>query len=218
MSDTIQLGNHAPDWEPTVKDVPQSAEVGAADLEELGKIRALGATHSDMTAAFGEPIDEGKSVRWEVDKRKDPQAFGKLKELTQAKRRAEMERSSRWNAGIRRVQMVDPQTGATDVVPEEHEDLIGRRRGLRRARPFAAMNKVERGPDGMLFRYVNGWMPTGRTCLGTPLDPNDSGEARGVQRDPSGKMWAVRNSSWSVLEDGTNLTGDELQAILEMEN
>ena len=188
------VGNHEAGWEPTAADVPSQAQ---AEFEASVRLQKLKPTQADMRAAFGEPIDEGKSVRWSIDRRNDPKAFAKWKEISTPHRRAETERSMHWNNSHRKVQVVDPKTGRRELIFEEHEDRIGRRRGLRRDRPFASMPQIVAGPDGMLFRYLKsgGWYPTGRTCLGTPLDGSDP-TALSPQRDPDGETWCDFDGDW----------------------
>lgn len=191
------VGNHEPGWEPKAADVPSQA---IRDFEEVGKVMALKPTQADMTAIAGAPIDEGKTVRWSIDRRKNPDAWNKWKEVSAPHRRAEIERSMHWNNSHRKVTVVDPTTGRSEMVFEEHEDKIGRLRGLRRDRPFSAMKSVYRGPDGMLFRHLSDssahrWYPTGRTCLGEPLDGSDP-TALSPQRDPDGETWVEFDGEW----------------------
>lgn len=202
---TEPFGNHPKEWEPTSKDVPSEA---VRDLESVAKVMALKPTQADMRAAFGEPKDEGKSVRWTVDRRKDPKAWARWKEISAPHRRAEIERSYEWNGSHRKVQVVDPDTGRRELIFEEHEDAIGRKRGLRRDRPYARMPKLMPGPDGMLFRNLSDskgypWMPTGRTCLGTPLDGRDP-FASGPQRDPYGETWVEMDGQWLRMQIDVN--------------
>lgn len=190
------LGNHAPGWEPTAADVPVTAP-GLAEMAEVGRVEALRPTQADMREAFGEPVDEGKSVRWSIDMR-DPKARGKYRELTAAHRRATIERSGAYNAQPK-VEIRNRETGEKRFVFAELEDHVGRKTGMVRSR-IGKGNPVERGPDGMLFRWVGReWLPTGRTCLGTPLDPSDSGLATGVQRDPSGGTWLEIEGEWEPV-------------------
>ena len=212
------FGNHPPGWEPTGADVPSSV---TRDLEGVAKVMALKPTQADMRAAFGEPVDEGKSVRWSIDRRKDPRAWARWKEISAPHRRAEIERSYEWNGAHRKVQVVDPATGRRELVFEEHEDAIGRKRGLRRDRPFVGMRRVEVGPDGMLFRRIADaagypWMPTGRTCLGTPLDGRDP-VARGPQRDPDGEIWVqlVDGGEWLRMQIDVNEDEAALRFVRE---
>lgn len=189
-----EFGNHATTWEPTAADVPSDAP-GLADLEAIGKVEALRPTQSDMKEAFGEPVDEGKSVRWSLDM-KDPAVRGRYKELTQAHRRATITRSAEWNSR-KKVEVRNRVTGETRLVFEEYEDTIGRASGMIRS-GYGKGARVERGPDGMLFRWVAGWMPTGRTCLGVPL--SGDGIAKGIQRDPDGVAWLCNDEGeWELV-------------------
>lgn len=106
------FGNHAPGWEPTSRDVPVDAP-GLAEVVEVGKVEALRPTQADMKSAFGEPVDEGKTVRWSLDM-KDPEVRGKYKELTAPHRRATIERSAKWNAR-RKVEIRNRTTGVAAV-------------------------------------------------------------------------------------------------------
>jgi hypothetical protein len=190
------LGNHAPGWEPSANDVPLDAP-GLADFAEAGKVEGLRPSQTDMRAAFGAPVDEGKSVRWSLDMR-DPNARSKYKELTAPHRRATIERSHKYNAR-KKVEIRSRVTGEKRLVFEEFEDVIGRKNGMARSL-LGRGCRVARGPDGMLFRLVGGeWMATGRTCLGTPLDPQDSGLATGVQRDPDGGSWLCIEGEWEPV-------------------
>ena len=56
-------------------------------------------------------------------------------------------------------------------------------------------NPVERGVDGMLFRWsVRRWEPLGVRCLGTPLF--DHGPLKSPQRDPDGHLWWGEEGEW----------------------
>lgn len=58
-------------------------------------------------------------------------------------------------------------------------------------------NRVERGPDSMLFRCVGGeWEALGVHCLGTPLWGSATVPRRGVQHDPDGRPWRWIAGSW----------------------
>lgn len=58
-------------------------------------------------------------------------------------------------------------------------------------------NRVEFGPDGMLFRCVGGdWEPLGVRCLGTPLRGKALVPRRGIQHDPDGDPWRWINGKW----------------------
>jgi hypothetical protein len=57
--------------------------------------------------------------------------------------------------------------------------------------------RVERGPDGMLWRWFGGgWTPTGRHCLGTPFRGSPFVTRRGIQRDPYGDPWRFAAGAW----------------------
>lgn len=185
--------------EPTAQTTPvvQHDERSGAVSEDFADLRreaAANASQADMRAAFGEPIREGRGVRWSVDMR-DRRNRGLLKELTTAKRRVMIERNRKLNARTK-VELVDRVTGARQYVLEDQADSIARKRNLHQPTRAGGL-RVERGPDGMLFRLVGSrWEPTGRKCLGTPLDGSDPFRVQPDQESPSGELWIKHGDGW----------------------
>lgn len=178
--------------EPTAKTTPtvvHDERTGAVseDFADAKRERDANQSQSDMRSAFGEPIREGRSVRWSVDMR-DRKNRGLLKEMTAPKRRVMIERSAKMNARAK-VKLVDRQTGQVHYPLAEDADYLGRRRNLHQ--PMRARGlPVERGPDGMLFRCVAGrWEPTGRKCLGIPIDGSDPLDVQSAQVSPANELW-----------------------------
>ena len=159
------------------------------EFRDIVREKAAAPSQTDMREAFGAPIEEpGGKIRWSIDM-KSRENRGRMKELTAAKRRVMLERNGKMNSKPK-VKLYDRASGQERVVLEELADFAGRRGNLRAARSYRGM-RVERGPDGMLFREVrNGeWWPVGRKCLGTPLDGSDPFDVEPVQLAPDGAIW-----------------------------
>ena len=193
------LGNHPKGWVPTAQDVPSSAP-GDSEVSDYGRQEALQPSQADMRAAFGEPIDEGSKVRWSIDMR-DKRKRGLYKELSEPRRRFMKERSGRMN-GARKVHMTDRVTGESRYFPEDVAEVAGRR-GNFRVRSHAMGSRVVMGPDGMLFKDAGAgtWWPTGRKCLGTPIDGSDPYDVYPSQADPSGVLWQLTDGEWHKAGD-----------------
>jgi len=185
------FGNHPVGWEPTAADVPSTA-VGLDDIVESAHARSLMPSDADKRAAFGEPgvLPDG-SPGWRVDLR-DPKAKGKHFELTQQWRRNEMRRSGKFNARPK-VACVDRATGKQQLVFAEDAEHVMRKSQLRPQRSEWKGSPIVAGPDGMLFKQIgeHEYWPTGRRCLGTPLDGSDPRVYATPQRDPAGRMWML---------------------------
>lgn len=149
--------------EPSAKDVPETA-AGDVEVAHLGKVwDAKRQWRRDLEAAFpGQVVREGKKWRLSIDRRSDPQAFKKLREVTQAARRLDIEKSGRLSAGPRVV--LRDREGRSDVFKPEVAERVARKRGLheapryaRRRRDFSVGHVLLR--NGMLQRYLgeNRW-------------------------------------------------------------
>lgn len=193
------LGNHPKGWEPTARDVPAHAPSNA-EVADYGRQEALQPAQSDMRTAFGEPIDEvfpkghpregqetGK-VRWSIDMQKRENR-GRWRELSAARRKVMIERSGRLN-GVQKVALADRATGEQRFIPVDMAESVAREGNYRECGRRVSTNIYE-GPDGMLWKRAgrNRWWPTGRKCLGTPLDGSDPYDVVSPQSDPSGRLW-----------------------------
>lgn len=191
---TAPAGNHAPDWEPTSRDAPvvlADERTGAVDddFRDAGRQASAEPSKADMRDAFGEATGcSDGSPGWSIDMTKRENR-GKWKELSAAKRRIMLERSGRMNAKPK-ARLKDRNTGEERVVLAEFEDLAGRMGNLKANVRWSGM-RVERGVGGMLFREERRgvWTPTGRKCLGTPLDGSDPFDLEPVQYSPTGEVW-----------------------------
>jgi hypothetical protein len=185
--------------EPTAATTPVVAldERSGRTMEDFADARRekdAAASQADMRAAFGEPIDEGRKVRWSVDMR-ERRNRGLWKELSTAQRRVKIERAGKLNARPKAM-LTDRVTGQVQHVLVEDAERIGRSRNLKPAVHWGGC-PVERGPDGMLFRRVSRrWEPTGRSCLGTPLDGSDPEDVKPEQESPSGELWIKGPHGW----------------------
>lgn len=194
------LGNHSKDWEPTSRDVPTHAPNEAA-IADYGAQEALQPAQADMRSAFGEPIEEpGGKVRWSIDMTKRENR-GKFKELTQARRRKMIERSGRMN-GAHKVPLINRETGERSYVPDDLVDNVARNGNLK-VLSRRLVSNVQAGPHGMLFKRAGAgrWWPTGRKCLGTPLDDSDPFDVDPVQEDPDGVVWVRHEGEWLAQEE-----------------
>lgn len=193
------LGNHPKGWEPTARDVPAHAPSNDA-VADYGRQEALQPAQTDMRAAFGEPIDEvfpeghpqagqetGK-VLWSIDMQKRENR-GRWREMSAARRRVMIERSGRMN-GAQKVALADRVTGEQRYIPEDLAESVARDGNFRECRRRTGSNVCE-GPDGMLWKRAGRglWWPTGRKCLGSPLDGSDPYDVASPQSDPSGRLW-----------------------------
>ena len=127
---------------------------------------------------------------------RDRKNRGLYKELTEPRRRYMKERSGRIN-GVTKVHMVDRSTGESRYIPSDVADTVGRAGNLK-VRSRLCGSRVVRGPDGMLFKEAGAgvWWPTGRKCLGTPLDGSDPFDVAPAQCDPSGVLWMLTDGEW----------------------
>lgn len=185
------FGNHPKGWEPKAADVPGSA-VGMAEIQEAARARALMPSEADKRAAFGEPqrLPDG-TMGWRVDLT-DPKKRGLHFELTKRWRQNETRRSGLFNAR-QKVACVDRRTGRQELVFAEDAEHIMRKSDKRPIASEWKGSRIVTGPDGMLFKQIgaNAFWPTGRRCLGTPLDGSDPHVNMTPQRDPCGTLWVL---------------------------
>lgn len=121
------------------------------------------------------------------------QAGKELQEMATPYFRAETERGRAMSARQPKELVRDLNGGLVGVHPALAESTCNRHGWSAVSRARGA--PVERGPDGMLFRWAAGWMPLGVRCLGTPLEGAAEIPCVGIQRDPDG--WP-----WRGLDDG----------------
>lgn len=122
-------------------------------------------------------------------------------EMMRPSMEADTERGLKLQSRIPRAKLVD-QEGKVQFVPEAQADATAERNGWKhRWKPGGC--EVERGwcehGKAMLWRWVGEWLPTGVSCLGTPI----SGTARvarvGLQYDPGSEPWRYIDGSWRKL-------------------
>lgn len=207
-TDKPAFGNHAPDWEPSAKGL----ECSDAALESIGRELDARPSKSDVIAAFGQPEyirgEDGKftgELKWSADRRKDKHAIAKWREMSAAHRREMIRRSGDFNAQSK-VPLVGPD-GKQQLVFEHLEDRVCEREGMRRDTRGSAQRasvKYVTGESGMIWRHYPDedlYEPTGRWCLGTPLDDSDP-TLRGLHRAPDLTAWfGADNGSWQRLAD-----------------
>ena len=172
---------------------------------ENAKTIAAAPRRADYKAALGKRrqryVKEAPDGRWEITvPRDDARAVQEIRHLADDTRKMQLERSQKaageYGCETTRVRTKD---GRTVVVRAENERWLHRKTGALPAPQYGGLRVVS-GPDGMLWRSVAGyWVPTGRTCLGTPLEGD--GVATGPQRDPDGNMWELNPiaGEWEIV-------------------
>jgi hypothetical protein len=120
---------------------------------------------------------------------RDRKKRGVFKELTTPRRRFMRMRADRMNGGAK-VALADRVTGEQRYIPVDLAESVAREGNYRECGKRISTNVYE-GPDGMLFKRAGRgrWWPTGRKCLGTPIDGSDPYDVAPIQEDPSGRLW-----------------------------
>lgn len=168
------------------------------------KILEAGFTRSDAIGVLGKRrrhyVRTEASGKWVADvPRDDPRGVHALRELSEPSRRLHVERAAEIAPPPARARMRTAD-GRVVAVHEENQRWLHQATGALPVASFTGGVRVVSGPDGMLWRDIAGyWVPTGRTCLGTPVD-GSSGVAEGPQRDPAGNMWEVNpeTGEWEI--------------------
>lgn len=171
---------------------------------EHGKILAAAPRRSDILGGLGKKkrgyLRDKEDGSWELQvPREDTKAIRALDELERPSRRLHVERTSKVMAGRPKV-AVRSVDGRRITIDATNENMAARIPGCLPVVSYGGWTVVS-GPDGMLWRNIaKVWVPTGRTCLGTPLDPEDDGVARGPQEDPDGNMWELNpeTGEWAI--------------------
>jgi hypothetical protein len=171
---------------------------------EHGEIIKASPRRSDIVGALGKHrrdyLKDEPDGKWSLSvPREDMKAVQALDELERPARRLHVERTNKVKAAdpTVRVRALD---GRIIEISAESEPAASRVRGCLPVPSYGGC-PVEAGADGMLWRNVARiWVPTGRTCLGTPVNPEDDGIARGPQEDPDGNMWEQNPTSgnWEI--------------------
>lgn len=167
-------------------------------VAENGKIIEASPGKSALVDAIGKRgrkyLTESEDGKYQIDvPRDDLKAVYALKDVTSKSRKLYAERSAKLAAEREpsKVRVINRRGKVVRIHPE-NEDWAGRVLGAKPVPTYVtAASRLYTGKDGMLWRDVAGyWVPTGRVCLGTPIDGSDP-EAKGVQRDPDGNPWEM---------------------------
>jgi hypothetical protein len=197
-----------------MKTDPSSFSDTTESVAENGKIIEASPGKSALVDAIGKRgrkyLTEKEDGQYQIDvPRDDVKAVHALKDVTSKGRRLYAERSAKLVAAREPSKVrVRNRHGKVVRIHPENEDWAGRVLGAKPVPTYVTgASKLYTGKDGMLWRDVAGyWIPTGRVCLGTPLDGSDP-EAKGVQRDPDGNPW-VTNTLTGEWEPVYNQEGD----------
>ena len=88
--------------------------------------------------------------------------------------------------------------GEVVTVPADKADSTARSNGWRHHASYGGGVSVERGADGMLFRWIaGGWEASGN--IGNLTEFKAANRQR-VYRDPAGDFWAWLDRAWRKLE------------------
>jgi len=123
----------------------------------------------------------------------------KAHEMQEGSRKHEVERGAELQSRMSKEKVVRRDGRVIDF-PEEmidqakHRFRPAGRSGIAPAERFSMSDiapDLERGPDGLYFRWNDGWEPVNLFRNGA-LSP---------QRDPDGNVWVEANGEWSLMDE-----------------
>lgn len=130
---------------------------------------------------------------------KEPAEVRKAYEMQEGIRKIDIEAGARAQARMPRERLIRKSDGRMVEVPEEiieqtkHKFRPAGKNGLAPAVRFGlsdVFKDFEKGPDGLWFRWDDGWLATNFWRR----------DAKSPQRDPDGNVWVEVNGEW-LLED-----------------
>ena len=179
-------------------------------LTDIGNCQRLKPKEEDVVSALGKKghrrrYREDGSYEWNVSFKpneggKPTREFQAMCDLMKPFARADVARFSAMQAKLERATLKDAD-GKMQFVDAALADSTAQRNGWGH-HWRAGGCRIERGVGGMLWRWIShaeGWSPTGRTCLGTPLSGSDLADKREIQYDPEGTAWEWKHSRWRVI-------------------
>lgn len=188
-------------------------EITATEVAERTANRNLCPTESDFAGLPGYQKSRRGNGRWRYQFQPNDghgrltRAGSEVQERMAPYQRAEVARQLTASAALERVELRD-SNGQTHYVEAALADDTARRDGWSHVGRHCG-NPVERGPDGMLWKRLQGvWEPTGRWCTSEPWTQTFRPEhgcrcgamkCRGVQRDPDGQPWRGLGTEWVRL-------------------
>lgn len=154
-------------------------------------------TVEDAAREFRKPIVQNADGTVSVHLSGKRELF-KWNEMTRASRRmsADISRESAARGAPSLVPMVG-EGGIQKLVRPHRVKFEALRHGLKVKVSYRGGFHVERGPDGMLFRWIGDrWEPTGRVAAALT---SDEVPCRGIQRDPDGRPWRGVRGRWVCM-------------------
>jgi len=154
---------------------------------------------SEWKREFGDKCKlspDGKSFELKVT---DDRDIRRAHEMQEGSRKIEVERGAEMQARMKREKIIRRDGKVVDF-PEELVDTVKKsfrpagRSGIAPAERFSMSDiapDLERGPDGLYFRWNDGWEPVNLFRNGA-LSP---------QRDPDGNEWVEMDGEWSLMDE-----------------
>jgi hypothetical protein len=177
--------------------------ITAAQIEDRAKTEALKPTESvyENEPGFQRTYREDGSYTWTCDVSLEKNMNGvsgydALVDDMTPFIRADERRFGQMSAMMEREQL-RAQDGSIQFIDPGMAGVTARRNGWRHVWRAGGAT-VRLGTDGrMLWRYVGGWLPTGRRCLGTPLVGKAEVPKTGIcYYDPDGQPWRWKRGEW----------------------
>lgn len=182
--------------------------------------RAAAPDWSDLVHAFGEQGLErdanGKIKGYRYPQPKDEEdrkrINAKVYEMWNPQRRLSTDIGAEASAKLPTATLVDRESGQRFTAPTLNAERLARKRGLVEAPNWSACRIADGLAGDMLWKLVGSqWWPTGRRCLGTPLDDGDPSACRlSSHVSPAGDVccWDDDAQEWTLSEP-TRDTGEE---------